>query len=146
MIFSIINIQHDSRALRTFVSNKLIGHSEYFTNKLYLLRNIRFRVPYIKVWFTDQNSMPLEIEHRQNLTLVINGKGIKWDLQLNPEIEFMSGSICFYPFQNTWLKILAVNIDKSLLISQKFSNRCTQNYFKKGNLKNDRGVWWPGWK
>ena len=27
---------------------------------------------YIKVWFTDQNSKPLEIEDKINMTLVIN--------------------------------------------------------------------------
>ena len=28
--------------------------------------------PYIEVWFTDQNSKPLEIEDKINFTLVIN--------------------------------------------------------------------------
>ena len=27
---------------------------------------------YIEVWFTDQNSKPFEIEHKANITLVIN--------------------------------------------------------------------------
>ena len=39
----------------------------------------------IKVWFTDQNSQPLEIEDRINLTMVI----IKSDIHLNQEIEYM---------------------------------------------------------
>ena len=43
----------------------------------------------IKVWFTDQNSQPLEIEGRINLTLIIKWTLQKWGIQLNLEIEYM---------------------------------------------------------
>ena len=32
--------------------------------------------PNIEGWFTDQNFMPLEIEERMNLSLVINGMSV----------------------------------------------------------------------
>ena len=35
--------------------------------KKHLIQNLKTN----EVWFTDQNSQPLEIEHRINLTLVI---------------------------------------------------------------------------
>ena len=44
----------------------------------------------IKVWFTDQNSKPLEIENWINLTMVIKWRLVqKLDFQLNQEIEYM---------------------------------------------------------
>ena len=52
--------QQDSRVLCTFVPNKLFGS---------LLVNSEFQETV--VWFTDQNSPPLEIEDKINLTLII---------------------------------------------------------------------------
>ena len=37
----------------------------------------------------DQNSQPLEIEDRINLTMVIKWRLQKWDIQLNREIEYL---------------------------------------------------------
>ena len=52
--------QQDWRVLYTFVPNKPFG-------------SLTFNSEYdkIKVWFSDQNSQPLEIEDRINLTMVI---------------------------------------------------------------------------
>ena len=36
------------------------------------LKAFNSEVSYIEVWFTDQNSKPLEIEDNINITLVIN--------------------------------------------------------------------------
>ena len=36
------------------------------------LRTFNSEFSYVKVWFTDQNSEPLEIEDEVNITLVIN--------------------------------------------------------------------------
>ena len=62
--------QQDSRVLYTFVSNKpfvsLLEISP--TNHIFLKT---FNSEFQEVWFTDQNSRPLEIEDRINLTLVI---------------------------------------------------------------------------
>ena len=64
--------QQDSRVLYTFVPNKPFGSLLEIspTNHIFLkIFNSEFQD--IEVWFTDQNSQPLEIEDRKNLTLVI---------------------------------------------------------------------------
>ena len=64
--------QQDSKVLYTFVSNKPFGSLLEIspTNHIFLKTfNSEFQT--IEVWFTDQNSQPLEIEDRINLTLVI---------------------------------------------------------------------------
>ena len=73
--FNIVNndYQEDSRALYAFVPNKSFGQlldiSLNFL-KHFFKNNSKFS--YIEVWFTDQNSKPLNIEHKINITLVIN--------------------------------------------------------------------------
>ena len=66
------NYQQDSRVLYTFVPNKLFGSLLEFspTNHIFL-KTFNSEYDEIKVWFTDQNSKPLEIEDRINLPLVI---------------------------------------------------------------------------
>ena len=64
--------QQYSRVLYTFVPNKpfdsLLEISP--TNHIFL-KTFNSEYDEIKVWFTDQNSQPLEIEDRINLTMVI---------------------------------------------------------------------------
>ena len=64
--------QKDSRVLHTFVPNKplaaLLDISP--TNHIFL-KTFNSEYNEIKVWFTDQNSKPLEIEDRITLTMVI---------------------------------------------------------------------------
>ena len=64
--------QQDSRDLYTFVPNKpfssLLGISP--KNHIFL-KTLSSEFQDIRVWFSDQNSQPLEIEDRINLTLVI---------------------------------------------------------------------------
>ena len=64
--------QYDSRVYR-FVSNKSFGSLLEIsqTNHLFL-KTFNSDNDEIKVWFTDQNSQPLEIEDRITLTMVIN--------------------------------------------------------------------------
>ena len=62
--------KQDSRVLYTFVPNKPFGNLLEIspTNHIFLKTfNSEFQT--IEVWFTDQNSQPLEIEDRINLTL-----------------------------------------------------------------------------
>ena len=68
--------QQDSRVLYTFVPNKPFGSllEISLTNDIFL-KTFNSEYDEIKVWFTDQNSQPLEIEDRINLTMVI-----KWRL------------------------------------------------------------------
>ena len=66
------NSRQDSRVLHTFLPNKQFGSLLEIspTNHIFLKTfNLEFQD--IKVWFIDQNSQPLEIEYRINLSLVI---------------------------------------------------------------------------
>ena len=58
--------------LYTFVPNKPFGSllGIFPTNHIFL-KTFNSKYDEIKVWFTDQNNKPLEIEHRINLTMVI---------------------------------------------------------------------------
>ena len=62
--------QQDSRVLYTFAPNKTFGSllESSPTNHIFL-KTFNSEFPTIEVWFTDQNSQPLE--DRINLTLVI---------------------------------------------------------------------------
>ena len=64
--------QQDSRAFYTFVPNKSFGALLDIspTNHVFL-KTFNSEYNEIEVWFTDQNSKPLEIEDRINLTMVI---------------------------------------------------------------------------
>ena len=64
--------QQDSRVLYTFVPNKTFGSlfEISMTNHIFL-KTFNSEYDEIKVWFTDQNSQPLEIEIRMNLIMVI---------------------------------------------------------------------------
>ena len=64
--------QHDSRVLYTFVPNKSFGTLLEIspTNHIFL-KTFNSEYDEIIVTLTDQNSQPLEIEDRTNLTMVI---------------------------------------------------------------------------
>ena len=64
--------QQDSRVLYTFVPNKPFGNLLEISPKNHIfLKTFNSEFQEIKVWFTDQNSQPLEIEDKINLTLTI---------------------------------------------------------------------------
>ena len=64
--------QQDSRVLYTFVPNKYFSSLLDISpsNHIFLRTSISENDEII-VWFTDQNSKPLEIEDRINLTMLI---------------------------------------------------------------------------
>ena len=65
--------QQDSRVLYTFVPNKLFGQLLVISPKNSIfLKTFISEFSYIEIWFTDQNSKPLVIEGKINITLVIN--------------------------------------------------------------------------
>ena len=67
------NDQQDSRVLYTFVPNKSFGQFlDISPKKFIFLETFNSEFSYIEVWFTDQNSRPLEIEDKISITLVIN--------------------------------------------------------------------------
>ena len=64
--------QQVSRVLYAFVPNKPFGSLlEISPTDHIFLKKFNSEYDKIKVWFTDQNSQPLEIEDRINLTIVI---------------------------------------------------------------------------
>ena len=65
--------QQDLRILYTFVSNKLFGQLLDISQKnIIFLKTFDSEFSYTDLLFTDQNSKPLEIEDKINITLVIN--------------------------------------------------------------------------
>ena len=63
----------DSRVLFTFVPNKSFGQLLDISPKIFIfLKTFKSEFSYIEVWFTDQNSKPLEIADKINISLVIN--------------------------------------------------------------------------
>ena len=65
--------QQNSRVLYTFVPNKLFDQLLDISPKSFIfLKILNSECFYIEVWFTDQNSKPLEIEDTIEITLVIN--------------------------------------------------------------------------
>ena len=64
--------QQDSRILYIFVPNKSFGSLlDISPSNNIFLKTFNSEYDEIVVWFTDQNSKPLEIENRINLTMVI---------------------------------------------------------------------------
>ena len=64
--------QQDSRVLYTLVPNKPFGSLLEISLKNHIFLTIfNSELQKIRVWFTDQNSQPLEIEDKINLTLLI---------------------------------------------------------------------------
>ena len=68
--------QQDSRVLYTFVRNNPFGGLLKIspTNHIFL-KSFNSEYNEVEVWFTDQNSKPLETEERINLTILI-----KWSI------------------------------------------------------------------
>ena len=64
--------QQDSKVLYTFVPNKSFGSLlEISPKNNIFLKMFNSEFQEIEVWFTDQNSQPLEIEDKINLILII---------------------------------------------------------------------------
>ena len=65
------NYQQASKVLFTFVPNKQFGQLiNIAPHSLTMLSTTNTEFSFIEVWFTDQNSEPLEIEDNVNLTLI----------------------------------------------------------------------------
>ena len=67
------NYQQNSRVLYTSVPNKPFDQLFDISPKSFIfLKTFDSEFLYIEVWFTDQNSKPLELEDKINITLVIH--------------------------------------------------------------------------
>ena len=67
--------QPNSRVLYTLVPNLVTSFGQLLdisSKDFIFLETLDSEFSYIQVWFTDQNSKPLEIEDEINITLVIN--------------------------------------------------------------------------
>ena len=65
--------QQNLRVLYRFAPNKLFGQSLDISPKnVVLLKTFIQEFPFIELLFTDQNSKPLEIEDKINITLLIS--------------------------------------------------------------------------
>ena len=66
------NYQQNSRILYTFVPNKPFGSLlEILPPNHMFLKTVNSEFQEVKVWFTDQNRKPLEVEDKINLTLIV---------------------------------------------------------------------------
>ena len=66
------NYWQNSRILYTFVPNKPFGSLLDISPPNHIfLKTFNSEFQEIKVWFTDQNSNPLEVEHKINLTVIV---------------------------------------------------------------------------
>ena len=73
--YNVVNndFQQDSRDLYAFIPNKSFGQLLDISPKNFIFKKtFNSEFSYIEVWFTDQNSEPLKIEDKLNITLVIN--------------------------------------------------------------------------
>ena len=69
----ITDYQQDSRVSYTFVPNRSFGQLlDILSKNFILLKTFDSRFSNIEVWFTDQNSKPLETKDKINITLDIN--------------------------------------------------------------------------
>ena len=66
------NYQQASKVLFTFVPNKQFGQLITITHySPTMLKTTNAEFSFIKLWFTDQNNRPLEIEDNINITIII---------------------------------------------------------------------------
>ena len=64
--------QQASKVLFTFVPNKQFGQLVTITpHSPTMLKKTNSEIPFIEIWFTDQNNRPQEIEDNVNITLII---------------------------------------------------------------------------
>ena len=74
---------------------------------------------YIEVWLSDQNSKPLEIEDKVDITLLINSRITykKWlIIQLNIKIEYRILITDFYLLLKPMSKSIGKDISKTLRV------------------------------
>ena len=66
------NYQQASKVSFTFVPNKQFGQLITITpHSPIMLKTVNTEFSFIKIWFTDQNNRPLEIEDNVHITLII---------------------------------------------------------------------------
>ena len=70
-----------------FVPNKLFGQLlDHSREKFIFLKTFDSEFSYIEVWFTDQDSKPLEIKDKINIILFINQSEMRYSVQPGDQI------------------------------------------------------------
>ena len=92
--------QQNSRALYTIVPNKAFGQFWHISPENFVFsKTFDSEFLHIEVWFTDQNSNPLEIEDKINVILIINESTIcRNDTEFS---SIMIQNIC----QRLWISV-----------------------------------------
>ena len=92
---------------------------------------------YIEVWFTDQNTKPLDIKHKININLVINYSG---RYKKQRAIQFKQARIFeFSLLQKMWAKFgknWVVNTEKNFLIIRNNTLQMHLKLSQKEQIKN----------
>ena len=114
--------QQDSRVLYTFAPNKpFCSLLEISATKHIFLKTFNSEFQDIEVWFTDQNSKPLEIEDKTNLTMVIKASIIKMRYSIEPRDRIYVKGYGFLSFAKNMGKSLNNKYGQKLLDSAKKS-------------------------
>ena len=93
--------QQESRVLYNFVPNKSFGSLlDISPSNNIFLKTFNSEYDEIIVWFTDQNSKPLEIEDRINLTMIIKLR-IKMRYSIEPRDRVYIKGYGFMPFSKS---------------------------------------------
>ena len=122
--FNVVNngYQHDSRAFYTFVPNKPFGSllEISLTNHIFL-KTFNSEYDEIIVWFTDQNSQPLEIEDRKNEWWLNEASIIKMRYSIEPRDRIHVKGYGFLSFAKNMGKRLSNKYGQKRLDSAKKS-------------------------
>ena len=114
---NVVNIyyEHDIRFLYKFAANKSFGQLLDILPKSFIFsKTFNSGFSCIEVWFTGQNSRPLEMEDNINITLVINWpvRYKKWlVIQVKREKILVKGYYEFLSFAKTMSKNINKNSD-----------------------------------
>ena len=82
--------KHNSRVFYKFVPNKLLSPLlDISTKNFILLKTFSSEFSFIEVWFTDENSKPLEIKDKINFTLCVTYRKYLGIIPLNLKIKYL---------------------------------------------------------
>ena len=112
--------QQDWGVLYTIVPNKPFGNLfEIFPTNHIFLKTVNSEYDEIEVWFTDQNSKPLEMEDRINLTMVIKWRlyVIKMRNSIEPGDRIHVKGYGFLSFGKSMVRILSNKYGQKILDS-----------------------------
>ena len=113
--------QQNSRVLYTFIPNKQFGQLlDISPKKIIFSKTFNSELSYIGMWFADQNSNPLDIDERINVTFLINCSikyktYITYTVQLTQEIEYLAMDMGVCLLLEIWVKIWVKNLSSKYI-------------------------------